>query len=155
MTAYPASGASPVMGGAIAPFVFPLLGLVTLALLMACFNLASLLLARSSARSHEVSVRLALGAGRGRLVRQLLTESVLLTLVGTAAGVMLARWGAGVLSAVELPIFPVPLTLDVAVDWRVFLFAGGSAVMAVLMAFVVVCPVSRPPSSSKASGPFR
>ena len=92
-----------------------------------------LVLARSSARSHEVSVRLALGAGRGRLVRQLLTESVLLTLVGTAAGVMLARWGAGVLTAVELPIPELAaVTLDVAVDWRVFLFAGGSAVVAVL-----------------------
>jgi predicted permease len=132
MTVIPASGQPPVMG-AVAPFVFPLLGLVTLALLVACFNLASLLLARSSARGHEVGVRLALGAGRGRIVRQLLTESVLLTVVGAAVGLMLARWVSGVLSAVSLPLPELAaMTLDVDVDWRVFLFASGSAVVAVL-----------------------
>ena len=81
MTTYPTTGRSPAFG-AVASFVFPLLGLVTLALLAACFNLASLLLARSTARGQEIGVRLALGAGRGRVVRQLVTESLLLTLVG-------------------------------------------------------------------------
>ena len=121
------------MFGAIAPFVFPLLGLVTLALLVACFNLASLLLARSSARGQEIGVRLALGAGRGRLVRQLATESLLLTLVGAGAGLVLARWAAGLLVAIDLPISELAaLTVDVRFDWRVFAFATTTAALAVL-----------------------
>ena len=134
MTTYPTTGRSPVFG-MIAPFVFPLLGLVTLALLVACFNLASLLLARLSGRGQEIGVRLALGAGRGRLVRQLVTESLLLTLVGAGAGLVLARWAAGLLLAIDLPIpglSAVTLTVDVRFDWRVFAFATTTAALAVL-----------------------
>ena len=134
MTTYPTTGRSPVFG-MIAPFVFPLLGLVTLALLVACFNLASLLLARSTARGQEMGVRLALGAGQGRLVRQLVTESLLLTLVGAGAGLVLARWAAALLLAIDLPIpglSAVPLMVDVRFDWRVFAFATTTAALAVL-----------------------
>ena len=132
MTTYPTTGRSPAFG-AVASFVFPLLGLVTLALLAACFNLASLLLARSTARGQEIGVRLALGAGRGRVVRQLVTESLLLTLIGAGAGLVLARWSAGLLVAVDPPVPGVDaLAVDVGFDWRVFAFAATTAGLAVL-----------------------
>lgn len=132
MTTYPTTGRSPAFG-AVAPFVFPLLGLVTLALLAACFNLASLLLARSTARGQEIGVRLALGAGRGRVVRQLVTESLLLTLVGAGTGLVLARWAAGLLVAFDPPVPGVDaLAVDVGFDWRVFAFAAATAGLAVL-----------------------
>ena len=92
----------------------------------------------SSARGQEVKVRMALGAGRGRLTRQLLTESAILALVGTGAGVLLAQWGTTVLTALEVPVPELAaLTFDATVDWRVLLFAGGSAVVAVLTFGVV------------------
>ena len=130
MTTYPTTGRSPAFG-AIARFVFPLLGLVTLALLAACFNLASLLLARSTARGQEIGVRLALGAGRGRVVRQLVTESLLLTLIGTGAGLVMARWAVGLLLAIDPPVPGVEaLAVDVGFDWRVFAFAATTAGLA-------------------------
>jgi predicted permease len=98
-----------------------LFGVVVLVLALACVNVANLVLARSAGRARELAVRTALGAGRGRLVRQLLTESIVLALVGGLLGVALAWWGAGAL--VALSARWLPPAGDVRPDWVVLAFA--------------------------------
>ena len=105
-----------------------LLGLAGLVLLIASANLANLMLARASAREKEIGVRLALGAGRGRLIRQLLAESLLLALIGAAAGAILARDLSQVLIA-SLSTPHDPLFLNLATDWRMLGFTMGLAVL--------------------------
>jgi predicted permease len=105
-----------------------LLAVTALVLLTACANVANLLLARASARRKEIATRLAVGAGRGRLIRQLLTESVLLALLGGAGGFLIASWGADTLSRFHLPM-SLPVDFSMSLDYRVLLFSVGLSVL--------------------------
>jgi predicted permease len=98
-----------------------LMAVVGLVLLIACANVASLLLARAASRGREMAIRLAIGAARRRLVRQLLTESVLLAGVGAGVGILFARWGNGLLIGM-LSRGPFTLSLDLGLDVRVLVF---------------------------------
>lgn len=111
-----------VAGSARKPLLL-LLGAVGFVLLIACVNVSNLLVARSVGRRREVAIRTALGAGRRRLLRQLLTESLVVALAGGAVGCLLAVWGAEVL--VALSAGSLPRTSEVSVDARVLLFALG------------------------------
>ena len=120
ISVYPSSDVRihPQMDVLVTAIATALLAIVGLVLAIACSNLATLLLVRGAGRVKEVSVRLAVGATRAQLVRQLLTESVLLALAGGAAGCALAWWTMQWLSSLDLPV-----AVEVGVDWRVLAFA--------------------------------
>jgi putative ABC transport system permease protein len=120
-----------------------LLGAVGFVLLLVCANVASLTLARGSARRREMAVRTALGAGRRRLVRQLLTESVLLSVIGGTIGVLLAVWGIRGIGAM-LAAFPIPVPGDAIFGGRVLLVAVVVSVLAgVLVGLLPALDASR------------
>src|SRR5205085_901954 len=111
----------------VKPVLYILLGTVGCVLLIACANLANLLLSRATARHREISIRAALGAGRGRLIRQLLTESVVLAICGGAAGVILAKWGLDALLA--LAPTNLPRSGEIHLNSGVLLFSLGLSIL--------------------------
>ena len=112
-----------------------LMAVVGLVLLIACANVASMLLARASSRQKEIGIRLAIGASRARLMRQLLTEAVVLSCAGAAAAMLLAWWLASIAGSISLPL-PLPLTFDLRIDGRVLAFNIAAAALAALLAGV-------------------
>jgi len=117
---------------------------VGLVLLVACANVANLLLARATGRQREIAIRLAVGAGRRQLVRQLLLESFLLALAGAGAGFLLAAVAAHAISRIQLPL-PFPVAFDFNVDWRVGLFTLAlSALTALAFGLIPALRASRP-----------
>ena len=128
------SGTSPVPGhgGPLVAFLALIGAIVSIVLIIACVNLAGVLLARATARRSEMAVRLAIGAGRGRLVRQLLTETVLLFVLGGIAGVMVARVTTSLLVS-RLPALPFPVSLALTLDRRAIAFAIALSLAAALL----------------------
>ena len=117
--------------GTARPALLILLGAVGFVLLIACANIASLLLARATARRKEIAIRMAIGAGRARILRQFMGENLVLGLLGGFSGVLLARLAVSVL--VGLAPEAVPRLREVSVDWRVMLFALCLTLLAVVL----------------------
>ena len=108
--------------GPVRRALFILLGAVALVLLIACANIANLLLAKSMSRSHEIAIRTAMGASRARLIRQMLIESAVLGLLGGGLGLLIASWGTRALLSL-VPTGTIPTGLDVTMNFQVLLFA--------------------------------
>jgi putative ABC transport system permease protein len=140
----------PMMAGDLRTPLFILLGAVAFVLLIACANVANLLLARAAGRSKEIAIRIAIGAGRAAILRQLLTESLLLAAAGGVAGVFLGAIGLRVLLALapaELPRLPAPGELDLftLMDGRILAFAFVLCILtAVVFGLVPALQISRP-----------
>ncbi len=127
----------------VEPFLWVLLGAVAFVLLIACVNVANLQLSRATARAREFAIRAALGAGQLRVVRQLLTESVLLGLAGGALGLLLAGWGTQ--AAIRLVPETLPRAQDISIDSRVLLFTLVTSIVAgILFGLAPALRTSRP-----------
>jgi predicted permease len=130
VTLVPAQSGLTGMRGQYANPLYVLMLAVGIILLIACANVAGLLLARSAARRREIGVRLALGAGRVRIVRQLLTESVMLSAVGGALGIAFAYWGAHAILSFVVSNQMRPMGFSLGVDLRVLAFTAGVSLLA-------------------------
>jgi predicted permease len=131
------------MLGAVQPFLLLLMGAVGFVLLIACVNVANLSLARSTGRSREIAIRAALGASRGRVLRQLLAESVVLAMAGGALGLLLANWSTQ--GALKLLSQALPRSGDVRLDAHVLLFTLGISMFAgILFGLAPAIKISRP-----------
>jgi predicted permease len=117
--------------GEVRPVMLMLGGVVLFVLLIGCANVANLLLARGESRQKEIAIRTAIGAGRGRLMRQFLTESILLALIGGAAGLLLGNWGVSALLAASPD--SIPRIAEVGVDSQVMLFTLAVSVITGLL----------------------
>ena len=125
-------------------FASVLIAVGALVLLLACVNLANLLLARATERRKEIAIRLAVGASRARLVRQLLTESIMLALAGGAIGILLAAWINHLVATIKLPT-DFALVFDLRIDWRVISFTLGlSLLTGVLFSLLPALQSSKP-----------
>jgi predicted permease len=122
----------PEIRGPVTQFFALLMGVACLVLAVCCANLANLLLARGTARRREIALRLALGGSRSRLVRQLLTEALVLSAAGAVGGVVLATWATGAAATLQPPM-PVPVALDFPLDGRILLFTVMVSVLTVLL----------------------
>ena len=125
---------SPVPGnaGPLVAFLMLFMAIVSIVLIIACTNVAGVLLARATARRQEMALRLAIGAGRGRLIRQLLTETVLLFVLGGTTGLMLA-WGMTSVLVSRLPTLPFPVSLSLTLDGRVIACTAALSFVAALL----------------------
>jgi predicted permease len=123
----------PMLDGYVKAASVVLLGAVSLVLLIACANVANMLLARATARRRELSVRAALGASRGRLLRQLLSESAVLAVAGGALGVLIAYASGRALSALPSDSLPLPLHFDFGIDLTVLGFAALASLATTLL----------------------
>jgi predicted permease len=112
------------------------LSLAAMVLLLACVNVANLVLVRSTVREREMAIRTALGARRSRLLRQMITESVLLAVIGGGAGVLLGMWASAALGQINVHA-DIPVTLSSGLDWRIFLYSFGIALSAGLVVGIV------------------
>ncbi len=130
------------------PALMILLGAVAVVLLIACANLTTMLLARAGAREREFAIRLALGAGRTQLIRQMLSESILLALVGGSAGVVLAIWGLDLLRSIGAQT--VPRLAEVNLDLRVLLVTLGTAVVTGIVIGLIPALASGKPELTEA-----
>lgn len=140
----PLTGYDEGLRSGVAGFLGIIFSVALMVLVMACFNVANMLLAQAADRRKEVAIRLAMGVSRPRLVRQLLTESVVLALLSGFAGLLLAHWGIRAIRVFEPPV-SLPLVFHVELDLRVLLFALALAVLAGLgFGIVPALQASRP-----------